>query len=53
MLDTANLKGRVRQLRKNLTDRESILWSRLRSKQQPPFTKEGNEEEILGASDGF
>jgi very-short-patch-repair endonuclease len=29
----ANLKGKARQLRKNLTDSESVLWSRLRSKQ--------------------
>jgi very-short-patch-repair endonuclease len=28
-----NLKGKARQLRKNLTDSESALWSRLRSKQ--------------------
>jgi very-short-patch-repair endonuclease len=28
-----NLKGKARQLRKNLTDSESTLWSRLRSKQ--------------------
>ena len=29
----ANLKGKARQLRKNLTDSEKALWSRLRSKQ--------------------
>jgi very-short-patch-repair endonuclease len=29
----ADLKGKARQLRKNLTDSESVLWSRLRSKQ--------------------
>ena len=28
-----NLKGKARQLRKNLTDSESALWSHLRSKQ--------------------
>jgi len=28
-----NLKDKARQLRKNLTDSESVLWSRLRSKQ--------------------
>jgi len=29
----ANLKDKARQLRKNLTDSEKALWSRLRSKQ--------------------
>ena len=29
----ANLKGKARQLRKNLTDGEKALWSRLRNKQ--------------------
>ena len=29
----ANLKDKARQLRKNLTDRERALWSRLRNKQ--------------------
>lgn len=29
----ANLKGKARQLRKNLTDSERALWSRLRNKQ--------------------
>ena len=29
----ANLKGKARQLRKNSTDREKALWSRLRNKQ--------------------
>jgi very-short-patch-repair endonuclease len=29
----AHLKGKARQLRKNLTDSESALWSRLRAKQ--------------------
>lgn len=29
----ANLKEKARQLRKNLTDSEYALWSRLRSKQ--------------------
>ena len=29
----ANLKDQARQLRKNLTDREKALWSRLRNKQ--------------------
>ena len=28
-----NLKGRARQLRKNMTDSESVLWSRVRRKQ--------------------
>ncbi len=28
-----NLKNRARQLRKNLTDSEKALWSRLRGKQ--------------------
>jgi very-short-patch-repair endonuclease len=28
-----NLKGKARQLRKNLTDSESALWSRLRNRQ--------------------
>jgi hypothetical protein len=48
----AKLKGKVRQLRKNMTDSENVLWSRLRSKQPPPSAKEGNKEEILRASDG-
>ena len=30
---SANLKDKVRQLRRNLTDSERTLWSRLRSKQ--------------------
>jgi very-short-patch-repair endonuclease len=30
---SANLKGKARQLRRNLTDSEKTLWSRLRSKQ--------------------
>ena len=30
---SANLKGKARQLRRNLTDSEKALWSRLRSKQ--------------------
>jgi len=30
---SAHLKGTARQLRKNLTDSETILWSRLRKKQ--------------------
>ena len=29
----AQLKNKVRQLRKNMTDSERVLWSRLRSKQ--------------------
>jgi very-short-patch-repair endonuclease len=29
----ANLKDKARQLRKNLTDSEKALWSRLRNKQ--------------------
>jgi len=29
----ANLKGKARQLRKNSTDREKALWSRLRNQQ--------------------
>jgi very-short-patch-repair endonuclease len=34
MLDyKANLKDKARQLRKNLTDSEKALWSRLRNKQ--------------------
>ena len=31
--DHANLKDQARQLRKNLTDSEKALWSRLRNKQ--------------------
>jgi len=30
---SAHLKGTARQLRKNLTDSEAALWSRLRNKQ--------------------
>jgi very-short-patch-repair endonuclease len=30
---SANLKDKARQLRRNLTDSEKVLWSRLRSKQ--------------------
>lgn len=30
---TANLKGQARELRKKLTESESVLWSRLRGKQ--------------------
>ena len=29
----SNLKEKARELRKNLTDSESVLWSRLRNKQ--------------------
>jgi len=33
LIYNANLKDKARQLRKNLTDSEKALWSRLRNKQ--------------------